>query len=227
MMIRKLLKVITLATGLLAAGASFGANGDIFEIRPCDQLGNPKTYAAGIDKPMTSGESLYFKVRLVQRAFRDSGSSWYLKYTGLSSELIDGQYFPLQLGIYVSGQLKLADLYNYVVDETGMFTDLIFTYKTVPGDVALPIVLATQSGPASDKLVENSAYFLVNTDKWAIVNDNGNVCNFWFWSQSSTPNPQQWGGIQSPDGGTAVQDYDLSKCGFYVQTVNFDPEWEE
>ena len=73
----KLLKVITLATGLMTAGASFGiANGDIFEIRPCDQRGNSVSYNVDINNPMTSGEDIYFKVRLIRRVRGADDSIW-------------------------------------------------------------------------------------------------------------------------------------------------------
>ena len=232
----KLLKVITLATGLMAAGASFGANGDIFEIRPCDQDGQSVSYNVDINNPMTSGESLYFKVRLIRRSKTDNNSTWTIKPNFGNMPSGDYEEFPeefkLGLGIYVSGQERYAVLDSWksgTVDSTGLFTDLIFKYKTRAGDVALPIVLATENGPASDNIVEDAAYKLRNENIWEITNGNGNSCNFWFWSMTLMPESDWgiWGGVSSPDGGDPVQDYSLAKCNFYVQTINFDETWEE
>ena len=233
----KLLKVITLATGLMAAGALFGANGDIFEIRPCDETGQAMTYDASINNPMTSGESLYFKVTLVRRGREDKNSIWNItpQFSYLPGNVVDYDEFPddykLKLGIYVSGKVRYAVLHSWKKGSgtDGVFTELIFKYKTRAGDVALPIVLATENGPASDKIVEDAAYKLENEDIWNITNDNGNSCNFWFWSMAMIPEEDWplWGNLKSPDGGEPIQDYSLEKCNFYVQTVNFDETWEE
>ena len=230
MMIRKIAKIVTLAVGFMTAGASSGATGDIFEIRPCNQLGQALTEPiASIDKPLTAGETLYFNVRLIRNDLTDENSQWYVKYTGKDSENVAAISNPLKLGIYVSGELRFAELHDTHVgsDDAGMFTDLIFKYKTRAGDVALPIVLAvgdkTNYLPASDTLESNVNYFLWGDD-WAIVNDLGNTCSLLFWQ---APDPM-WSSIVSPEGGKApAQDYSLSQCNFYVQTIDFDSVWEE
>jgi hypothetical protein len=118
---------------------------------------------------MTSGESLYFKVRLIRRSKTDNNSTWTIKPNFGNMPSGDYEVFPeefkLGLGIYVSGQVRYAVLDSWksgTVDSTGLFTDLIFKYKTRAGDVALPIVLATENGPASDNIVEDAAYKLRN-----------------------------------------------------------------
>lgn len=240
----KLLKVITLATGLMTAGASFGiANGDIFEIRPCDQNGNSVSYNVDISNPMTSGEDIYFKVRLIRRVRGADDSIWRVKpnIAGITSSGVDilSDEYKLGIGIYVSGQERYAVLDSWEEgvgedDNTGLFTDLIFKYTTRPGDVAFPIVLATENGPATDGSVDYSSsdepsYLIRNLTNWEITNgDYGNRCNFWFWSRSAMSESDRatWGGVESPDGGDPVQDYSLAKCNFYVQTIGFDETWE-
>lgn len=240
----KLLKVITLATGLMTAGASFGiANGDIFEIRPCDQRGNSVSYNVDITNPMTSGEDIYFKVRLIRRVRGADDSIWRVKpnIAGMTSSGIDilSDEYKLGIGIYVSGQERYAVLDSWEEgvgedDNTGLFTDLIFKYTTRAGDVAFPIVLATENGPATDGSVDYSgsdepSYLIRNLSNWEITNgDYGNRCNFWFWSRSAMSESDRatWGGVESPDGGDPVQDYSLAKCNFYVQTIGFDETWE-
>ena len=240
----KLLKVITLATGLMTAGASFGiANGDIFEIRPCDQNGNSVSYNVDITNPMTSGEDIYFKVRLIRRVRGADDSIWRVKpnIAGITSSDVDilSDEYKLGIGIYVSGQERYAVLDSWEEgvgedDNTGLFTDLIFKYTTRPGDVAFPIVLATENGPATDGSVDYSgsdepSYLIRNLTNWEITNgDYGNRCNFWFWSRSAMSESDRatWGGVESPDGGDPVQDYSLAKCNFYVQTIGFDETWE-
>lgn len=215
----KILKFATLAAGLAFGSAASAAGGDIYEIRPCTVDGTAKEAYATIDSPLTSGESVYFKVRLIQRQARMPSSVWKIEHVGAGSEIVDDVLYPLQIGIYVSGQLRYATLIDSTSDADTGFTDLVFEYKTRAGDFALPIVLATAEGPASYS--DSSLSYLLNplrTAKWRITNDDGNTCNFWFWTQN-------W--YVTPPDGTRAQDYSLSKCGFYVQTIDFDSVWEE
>ena len=214
----KLLKLFTLAAGITAGSAACAAGGDIFEIRPCTQEGLATPAYATIDSPLTSGESVYFKIRLIQRTIGAANSVWKIEHIGASSEVVDDALYPLQVGIYVSGQLRYASLIDATSDATTGFTDLVFEYKTRAGDFALPIVLATSDGPASDS--DTSLEYLLNparTGKWTITNDAGNTCKFYYW----TPDRP----ASSPDG-TRMTDYSLADCGFYVQTIGFDKEWE-
>ena len=213
----KLLKLFTLAAGITAGSAACAAGGDIFEIRPCTQEGLATPAYATIDSPLTSGESVYFKIRLIQRTIGAANSVWKIEHIGASSEVVDDALYPLQVGIYVSGQLRYASLIDATSDATTGFTDLVFEYKTRAGDFALPIVLATSDGPASDS--DTSLEYLLNparTGKWTITNDAGNTCKFYYW----TPDRP----ASSPDG-TRMTDYSLADCGFYVQTIGFDKEW--
>lgn len=215
----KILKFATLAAGLAFGSAASAAGGDIYEIRPCTVDGTATEAYATIDSPLTSGESVYFKVRLIQRQARMPSSVWKIEHVGAGSEIVDDVLYPLQIGIYVSGQLRYATLIDSTSDADTGFTDLVFEYKTRAGDFALPIVLATAEGPASYS--DSSLSYLLNplrTAKWRITNDDGNTCNFWFWTQN-------W--YVTPPDGTRAQDYSLSKCGFYVQTIDFDSTWEE
>ena len=236
---QKFLKMITLAFGLLSAGFSFGLNGDIFEIKPCDENGKPKDYQASITKPLTSGEVIYFNVRLIGRDYVQGSSNygrWSLEYKGdfTTDEYVASIASPLKLGIYVSGKVQYATLHDWKVggqDGTSRFTDLIFKYVTKPGDMALPIVLETKSGPANDKYVEDASYCLYNLDKWTFKNYYGDQFNAWFWDLeaidgASQAEKIQWAGVNSPDSEERVLDYSLAKCNFYVQTVDFDDVWQ-
>ena len=140
---------------------------------------------------------------------------------GAGSQLVDDALYPLQIGIYVSGQLRYATLIDASSNAASGFTDLVFEYKTRAGDFALPVVLAAVSSsgdsvPASDS-DESLSYLLNRTDKWSLGNDAGQNCNLWFWTPEFPVTP--------PDG-TRSQDYSLSQSGIYVQTVDFDGEWE-
>ena len=89
MMTNKLLKAFTLATGLTAGATAFGAGGDIYEIRPCTPEGTARAPYATIANPLTSGESVYFKVRLIQRTKGDASTVWKVEHVGAGSQLVD------------------------------------------------------------------------------------------------------------------------------------------
>ncbi len=217
----KLIRVLTLAAGLLAGSTAFAADGDIYEIRPCTAEGTARGAYATIADPLTSGESVIFKVRLIQRTAGNDDTVWKLEHVGATSEIVDDALFPLQIGVYVSGQLRYASLIDHSASTESGFTDLVFEYKTRPGDFALPIVLAATNGgdivPAGET-DQSFAYVLNRTDKWTITNDAGNTCRFWFWTANRPVTP--------PDGDRS-QDYSLSQSGAYVQTIDFDSTWEE
>ncbi len=243
MMTRKFLKLITMVAGILTATASFALNGDIFEIRPCDETGKSVDPYATIENPVTSaGKDFYFNIRLIARKPDDPDSVWYLKYIGSSGELMDNALNnKLKIRIYVSGKPVDAVLHDCKsglatesrdADGTGIFTDLIFKYEVKAGDVAFPIVLGTKDGPVTDTPSDGLSYQFLNTDKWVISSkeldgsgDSDAKCRFWFWDLAATDNPYLWED-RSPAGGTAKKDYSLRECGFYVKTIDFDSNWE-
>ena len=84
--------VLTAALGMFAAHSA-KADGDIYDISPCDA--NGVDLAAGstwstASAPLGSGETVYFKVRLVakQNAGSAALSRWRLDYDGLINEEI-------------------------------------------------------------------------------------------------------------------------------------------
>lgn len=210
----KLLKISAFAAALAASGASFGDGGDIYEILPCDQDGTVVDAYATKDNPITvAGDYVYFIVRLVQRTRNDANSIWTLEHVGATSEIVDDALFPPQIGIYISGEQTYADLYDVKVDSDYGLTDLVFRYQVKPGDFALPIVLATEDGPASDG---DSAlpYKLNLRGKWRITNANGDEFKPYFWTSA-------WSVTSS-----RALDFSLALCGFYYQTIDFDSAWE-
>ncbi|MCR5413182.1 MAG: LamG domain-containing protein [Kiritimatiellae bacterium] len=216
MKMHKFLKTMALAAGLGAS--SIATAGDIYEIRPCDQDGNTTAAWASADSPLTSGETVYFNVRLIRRTV--TGTPWKLKHVGASDETLDDldEASRLKIGIFVSGQLRYATLVTATPDSTTGFTDLVFKYQTRVGDFAMPIVLATGTATAPSPASSSDgsiAYLLGNTAKWDIQNDDGNSANFTFWSQAWPQTPPETDGLR-------VQDFSLAQAGLYVKTVDFD-----
>ena len=144
---------LTAALGLFAGFFANAAVGDIYDIVPCDENGVDRNAWTIADDPFGSGVDLYFKVRLVAREFNGANpvSRWRLDYDGLIPENIAEALYPMQIGIYVSGEQTYAKLVS-VLPEGNYTTALVFMYTTKPGDFAMPIRLATADGPAGDSI---------------------------------------------------------------------------
>ncbi len=218
--------VISAALGLFAGLSAKAAAGDIYDICPCDEFGTdlPGAYT-DYAHPVDAGSELYFKVRLIAR--QANGNRWYIKYLGLGDDITMNALYPMQIGIYVSGKREYATLVEQ--RERGNFTtELIFKYVTKPGDFAMPIRLATETGPAGDDGSSGAYAFNPNRDFWDFrfdeTTDNGDgtvttntvACS---WLIASTPSLVEVGV-------TRKNDYSLEKCGFYVKTVDFSPDPE-
>ena len=223
---KKLLKTLVCALGL-AAGlfARAAQNGDVYEIRPCSALGEtiaPRT----IDNPLQSGQTFYFRMRLVGRNSGENGA-WQVKYTGSGTVYA----YPLQIGLYVTdtpdsagtNAVRWAELVNVptprLVGRT-YYTDLIFSYTVKSGEFALPIRLAAgPDRPITDKDSSTAYYFNPLTiGAWSFETKTGEKCNFWQWAADR--------GVDNPESDKRQFDVTLANCGFYVKTIDFDDNWQ-
>ena len=205
---------------LLALGSPFAAsaaNGNIFDIRPSDEFGaivsGPVSSA---ENPLGGGEKVNFVVRMAKASNASTSTKWRLKHIGLNSEAVDAALNPFGIGIYVSGEIRIATLKS-VLSTGDYFSDFVFEYVTKPGDFALPIVLANKNGqPASDAAVADLEYYISPSARavWTIVDEAGTPANFWF------------GNPGYPTGEMSLQDYSLRGAGFYVKTIDFDANYE-
>ena len=226
MNMKKLLKTAAFAMFAAAGADAFasGTNGDIYEFRPCTYDGTSREAWATAAEPLGSGVTTYFKMRLIQATNNVASTTWYTDFTGYGSEELAKLLFPLEIGIYVSGELRYASLVDTKVNSPSAgFTELVFAYKTEPGDFAMPVVLATKEGkPATTS--STSAEFLFNrtgpTGYWSITNQEGQECNLWQWS----PNPPYSMPVTPPDGNRMGMT--LKEAGIYVKTIDFDSSWE-
>ncbi len=223
---KKLLKTLVCALGLAAGLFAHADNGDVYEIRPCNAQGEtikPRT----IDNPLKSGETFYFRMRLIGRSDADPNDAWQVKYKGTGT----AELYRLQIGLYVTdtpdssgtGPIRWATLVNDPVPQQILgtyYTDLIFSYTVQPGEFALPIRLAADAtSPITDKDPSTAFYLNPLTAKsWSINTENGATCNFWQW----TPDR----GVENPEVDKRQSDVTLSNCGFYVKTIDFDANWQ-
>jgi len=220
--------ILTAIFGLFAGFTAYAAIGDIYSITRCDEFGNDlsEPFATAAD-PAWAGTNCYFKVRLQTRDNIPEdlvGSKWHRVYTGIGEPVYA---LPPQIGIYVSGERVWADWIGEKA-EGSYCTAVIFKYTTKPGDFAMPIRLATASGPAGDKLSSN-AYVFNPLRQWQyeyspiyfegseLVTNTPVQCN-WFFRDYSQLLPE--------DSFNATQDYSLKECGFYVKTIDFSADWE-
>ena len=229
---KKQLKTIALATvfGLFAFASAKAADGDIYDIVPCDELGldlSPvgSTWST-FDAPLGSGETVYFKVRLVARDVSATPAKcWYLDYDGIISEEVAKYLYPMRIGIYVSGRRTYASLVT-ARSEGNFTTELVFKYTTQPGDFAMPIRLATSDGPAGDSTSNGEYVFDPLSSYWKMsrLDAGDNVVSDCSWVFTSIN--ERLARARTDIGRAPVSDYSLEKCGFFVKTVDFDSNWE-
>ena len=143
----------TIKTVFAAVAAMFAATtaraADVIEVIPC---GSAYPYADNVSYPVntpdtayTSGEDIYFKVRLLNKAVN---VPWTISDP---TNTIAWSNNPIKIGIYAGGTNTFADLvyWGEVKDgsDDSYITDFVFKYTTQVGDFALPVVLlGTSSG---------------------------------------------------------------------------------
>ena len=220
---------VTAAFGLFASLAATAATGgDIWSITRCNEFGQDLSGGATtVAEPFPAGTNLYFKIRLQARDLDSAarGSRWYIDYFGTASEIVADALTPMQIGIYVSGRLDYAT-YETSYKEGDVCTAVIFKYVTKPGDFAMPIRLATETGPAGDKDSDDAYFFNPLRSFWRFsfdLRDNTGTVTNTISDCSWTFLPT---GAAYPETLSHVYDYSLEKCGFYVKTIDFsdDPE---
>ena len=228
--------VLTAALGMFAAHSA-KADGDIYDISPCDA--NGVDLAAGstwstASAPLGSGETVYFKVRLVakQNAGSAALSRWRLDYDGLINEEIAKSLYPMRMGIYVSGVKTYATLVSAIA-EKNYTTALVFSYTTQPGDFAMPVRLAMADGPAGDSISNGEYVFDPLAANWKVrceyVETSGststtNTIGATWQFVSPGSDRMNWG--FSDKGSAPNYDYSLEQCGIYVKTVGFSNDAE-
>ena len=227
---KKMMKNIAAATFAVAALAApfavrAATGGDIYEIRPVDESGaaTPSPIA-----PLDGGDVARFVVRLM-RPTMPGGNQFRLHHVGIGSEASDLVFNRPAIGIYVNGVFTLAYLEKCYA-KNSIMTDFIFAYTVRPGDFAQPIRLATiDKEMVTDNLYEPSAEYYFN------FLDAGAGVAAWQVDDSTETDPMTrkanffYGpnrySITPPDGSQHI-DYDLKKCNFRVQTVDFDKKDE-
>ncbi len=212
------LKTAFALTALALPSVSPAVTGNIYEIRPINADG---TVADAPTKNLNPGEVARFTVRLLKNEI--GGEAFGLVYVGLGSEAVAWTTSRPKIGIWVSGELRFAELESVKRRDENL-TDLIFAYQVRPGDFALPIRLAGADGTMLTPNSSGSEYYL--DFRQAAVPDwdiriggvtGGAQANF-MYGRPITP--------MAPDG-TPKTDYDLSLCNFNVKTVDFDAAWED
>ena len=225
---KKIIKLIALAAGLASGLPALAAGDYVFEISPCTSYGTRTSAYTTYDKPMGAGQEIYFSLRLVDETYNQgTHQPWYPDVTSVGSTNVMLASFPLRIGIYVSGKtsagdVRFADLIGWSIDETTGFTDLFFKYTTQVGDFATPMRLAladTAGNPVPAGIESGVTYYLDPLTKanWQFSNGNGSHLHELTWCDTAEirmtkESDAVWGNNRT-----------LEKCGFYVQTIGFDP----
>lgn len=221
-------KILLPIIGLLSfAALAAGESGHVYEVRPWDYdnghiLPNGQS---SIDSPMPGNgqDKFYFIVRLLNSNWMQplSTVNWDLPSPKLGSFDVHWTAHRPKIGIVVSGRTVGAQVEDVVPDSTfngtlgAYYTDIICSYEIKSGDFALPVCLAADNNGTPISAAGASQLYIVNGDYWNWKNVNG-ADDVIFEYPTSIPS----GYSKDPEGETRQMD-DMSKCGFYVKTIDF------
>ena len=221
-------KILLPIIGLLSfAALAAGESGHVYEVRPWDYdnghiLPNGQS---SIDSPMPGNgqDKFYFIVRLLNSNWMQplSTVNWDLPSPKLGSFDVHWTAHRPKIGIVVSGRTVGAQVEDVVPDSTfngtlgAYYTDIICSYEIKSGDFALPVCLAADNNGTPISAAGASQLYIVNGDYWNWKNVNG-ADDVIFEYPTSIPS----GYSKDPEGETRQMD-DMTKCGFYVKTIDF------
>ena len=240
---KAMLGFIATAMSLMAITVQAGS---IRSIDPCDQYGYVID-SGSMAQPYTAGQTAYFRIRLENMNSRESwetkdsttklSNPWRFQYTGIGVDsALEWAITPPKVGVYVSGQLRGATIVPAPPADKGWYTDILCSYTVRPGDLALPMTLANQSGKEMgdgsdaeyylDTIPRSGAWKLVaygrkGVSEWDTVTST-NICSFKY-GESSFFNSSASAASEMNDWTT---DYALKQAGLYLKSVDFTaPEY--
>ena len=230
-MMRKLAKSALVAIALGAATAA--SAGDIISI---DALHGP-VYAAlnggksypNPDNPLSIGETLSIRVRLINadRGESQDAHPWVL--TGTSSMMPE-------LGLSIGGVVRWAQLVSCEPAATTTknsqhyFTDLIFQYTVRPGDLAQPVGLLNESLVEAE---DGTSYAINMPSGLSLLGEDENLTEGYrevVWSYCSNGEVNDMKAYYPPkagvdESGVPTSDKLLHGKSVYVKTIDFDSNY--
>jgi len=239
MKITKMFGFVTVVAAALAGmmPETAAAAGDIRSISAVATVDHP-TY--GPTDLVRAGQEMQFKITLLNRHYKEyqggttNANPWQLKWTGLMPEDAARALNAPKIGLWIGGRLRLADITlqnGYLGSATKPYwTDVVCTYTAVPGDFAVPALLANASGtgPISvDPSAQTAqAYYLLNCEdnKWKIVDSHDETpCEFFFGPQTLAADlyPDYMNDFKSFE----KWDGNLAQADICLQTMDFDENY--
>ncbi|MBR6588399.1 MAG: hypothetical protein IKK82_13385, partial [Kiritimatiellae bacterium] len=239
---KAMLGFIATAMSLMATTAqAYNGVGDIRSIDPCDQYGYVIENGS-MAQPYTAGQTAYFRIRLENVNSRESwetkGSTmlsnpWRFQYTGVGLDsALEWAINPPKVGVYVSGQLRGATIVSALpAADKGWYTDILCSYAVRPGDLALPMTLANQSGK---EMGDGSAaeYYLDTVPRsgvWSLIAYERESSFTWNTVVATNTCTFKYGETQffNSNASAAAEmndwttDYALKQAGLYLKSVDF------
>ena len=179
----------TLALAFATIGSASAAidSGDIYEFKPITPVTtSPAAFG--------SAQTVQFLMRLISPDAGKAGArrQWQIYYkpdpflelpNATNTALIAWAMSPLRIGVVVSGQTRGCAL-EWPTPYTANFSDVICTYETKDGDLALPMKLAKDAnggtigdgkGGVEGAISSDYQYYFENNGTWGIgyVSDDG------------------------------------------------------
>ena len=232
------LGIIALAMAFVTTATNaYGGEGDIRSINPCDSLGTVIENGS-MASPYVAGETAYFRIRLENANSEDTWTSkianpWQFEYAGISLDSrLQWAINPPKVGVYVSGQLRGANIYSISAPaDAPWYTDIVCSYTVRPGDLALPMLLANSNGKEMGDGSANDYYLetIPKSASWKLVSYQRKSAAEWT-TVVATNNCTFRFGESDFFGKTAVtadeakawkKDYSLLQAGLYLKSIDF------
>ena len=218
------------------------AGGDIRSITVYQDAETAERTFPNSDNPLVAGETVKFKIRLLNRGMtveklREDSSytnPWTLQHVGPNDPIADTNNMP-QVGLWISGQRKYAKIESWKLADR-YFTDMICSYTVQPGDLAMPLKLVAPDGRGEAMEVTTGTwysqdYYIKDSDLWNFFpqsnagDTSSNKLEFYFGPTSLTGTGVDQAVIMADM--TSVRDYNLANAGIFIQAVDFDDSTTE
>ncbi len=219
--IAKLLLLAVLAAGTAQSAA---ATGSIRSIVAVDYPENAQR-DYGPNNPIRAGETLAFKVRLLNfntnlTHIGSLNNPWgFRPRPGVDAALAAAN--PPGMGLWIGGRKRLATLKRTELAAT-YYTDLLFAYEVQSGDLAQPVLFCDATGTSEATNSPDQNYLLENVGPesyWELTDKaTGTNCVFRFGDKDLVPSSTDHCNYP-PSGWTAaseVRDYDFSKADIHI-----------
>ena len=212
---------------------------DVLEDYPYSLVNGGKHYS-NPDNPHLIGETVTIRIRLANKDLGTHENACPWEFISLSSGASSSPLVAPKLGLSVGGVLRYATMVSCLPTRMTTkgsekyFTDVIFEYNVLPGDLAQPLKLMNrdyreaESGDMYLVLLPSANSGFYNVVDPADSTDVRRAAEFSFCGEDIRTQVIAHYPPQDPsadESGTPTPDYSLASAGVYIKTIDFDSDY--